>query len=309
MFTAAIIGCLILNACKDDETTKLPPPYTATPQAFDNLIDNALENRTQRFSEDIQNGWLYVDTNSGGYIWFGSSLYYNGTLAQGTVDIEFIEMYDKGSMLVTDKPTMATEGDSEVLLVSGGEFYINATQNGSTLFVEGNAKVTAPYDLTGGLDPGMARWTGVFDNTGNITWQNRNPWVSTLDSLYDIPFNSFGWINCDDFPDDPRPRIRAFAQAPEGYNGTNSRIYLSVNGESYALGRLRFDDEAGFFGGISIFPSGLECHLIFATEYEGNWRYAIKAATLQEDDVIGFEWEDTTIATEEELVDIVNGLP
>ncbi len=58
----------------------------------------------------------------------------NGTAVTGNVDIEFVEIYDRASMLLNNMPTTGkrSNGDEEALK-SKGEFFINAKQNGTQL--------------------------------------------------------------------------------------------------------------------------------------------------------------------------------
>jgi hypothetical protein len=65
--------------------------------------------------------------------------------------------------------------------------------------------------------------------------------------------------------------------APEGYDNTNSAIYLSYDGEgTNALAKLD-TFTAGLFSEHYGQPLGLACHIIFVTEENGQWKYAIRS--------------------------------
>ena len=121
----------------------------------------------------------------------------------------------------------------------------------------------------------------------------------------------FGWSNIDRFYNDSRPKTLIKAQAPIGYNFTNSAMYLSYDGEDTGLASLdTYDGTLNLFSEhYGQIPIGLECHVIFATEDNGIWRYAIKAVTIIADDIISFNFSETALATEEEFIDIINALP
>lgn len=126
-----------------------------------------------------------------------------------------------------------------------------------------------------------------------------------------MSFGSFGWTNVDKFYSDPRPRTTILAAVPTGYDNTNCAIYLSYDGEgqnalakldTYNSTTLQFSEHYGQI------PIGLACHVIFATEDNGNWRYAIKAVTVAAGDVYTFTLAETTVGTEAQLVAAINAI-
>src|SRR5690606_24751639 len=102
----------------------------------------------------------------------GSCLTKNGDAVTGAVDLEFVEIFDKATMLMTNKPTMGLlpNGD-KALLISGGEFYVNATQNGLPLETTCDFQLIVPTALTGGTDNDMILWNGTIDENGNLAWK------------------------------------------------------------------------------------------------------------------------------------------
>ena len=58
----------------------------------------------------------------------------SGEMVSGTVEIELIEAFDRGTMLAIDMPSQGRNDMGEIAqLISGGEHYVNATQNGEDL--------------------------------------------------------------------------------------------------------------------------------------------------------------------------------
>jgi hypothetical protein len=128
---------------------------------------------------------------------------------------------------------------------------------------------------------------------------------------YYVTFGNFGWTNVDKFYSNPRPRTTILADAPEGYDNTNSAIYLSYDGEGQnALAKLdTYDSNTGLFSEhYGQIPIGLACHVIFATAENGQWRYAIKAVTVAANDVYTFTLAETTVGTEAQLVAAINAI-
>ena len=86
-------------------------------------------------------------------------------------------------------------------------------------------------------------------------------------------------------------------------------MFLSYDGEDSGLAALDTFESGMFSEHYGQIPVGLECHVIFMTEEDGNFRYAIKPVTIAADDVIVFTLAETLITTESGLVSLINGLP
>ena len=176
-----------------------------------------------------------------------------------------------------------------------------------------------PASLTGGLETGMLLWTGNLEDPENLVWRNAadaaganggKGGVQGEGNNYYVSFGNFGWTNVDKFYSDPRPKTTILADAPEGYDNTNSAIYLSYDGEGQnALAKLDTYTAAGLFSEhYGQIPIGLACHIIFATEDNGQWRYAIKAVTVAANDVYTFTLAETTVGTEAQLIAAINAI-
>ncbi|MGB1210418.1 MAG: hypothetical protein ACPG41_03290 [Lacinutrix venerupis] len=315
-----ITGLALLTSCDPNESVeisqevKIPP----TMEAFQNIREQALENNTQTFQFDGNDGNITLTSDKGVQININTNcLTLNGNPVSGTVDLKYVELFEKGNMLTTHKPTMGElpNGD-KALLISGGEFLLEATQGGIALNTNCNIQLVVPNSLTGGADPAMTLWEGTIDNEENLTWDEVEDatgqgGVFVEGGEYYAFLGQFGWSNIDRFYNDPRPKTLIKAQAPVGYNFTNSAIYLSYDGEDSGLASLdTYDGTLNLFSEhYGQIPIGLECHVIFATEDNGVWRYAVKPVTIVADDIISFNFNETALATEAEFVNIINALP
>ena len=314
-----LMTALILTSCtKNDDGDII---IRATAEDFNNLKDAALENLTQTFQFDAADGSITLTSDEGVNIYINTNcLTLNGNAVTGTIDLEFVELFEKGNMLTTNKPTMGImpNGD-KALLISGGEFFVEATKDGAALETTCGFQMLIPADLTGGVDNAMILWNGIIDDEGNLAWdevkrdaagQGEGGVFAEGNNYYGF-FQSFGWSNVDRFYNDPRPKTTILVAVPEGYNNTNSSVYLSYDGEEAGLAGLdTYDANTGLFSEhYGQIPIGLECHVIFATEENDNWKYAIKAVTIVENGVITFTDGETSVATEAQLTTIINGLP
>ena len=133
----------------------------------------------------------------------------------------------------------------------------------------------------------------------------------TAGNTYYAFFNSFGWTNVDKFYNFAGPKTQILATVPAGFNYENSAVYLHYDGEGNALAKLdTYDAVTGQFSEhYGQVPIGLACHIIFATEENGQWRYAIKAVTITANAVYSFTLPETVVGTEAQLVAAINALP
>ena len=317
-----VLASIALTNCSNDDNNQ-NATQVPTAAAFNAIREDALNGITQTFTLDASAGSTTFTSLKGVQLTInGNCLTKNGNPVTGNVTVEYKEIFDPGKMLVTDKTTMGKLPNGDMtLIVSGGEFYVNATQNGVQLDITCNFQLIIPSTLTGGADTSMALWDGTIDVDGNIDWEeqidtpNGQGGVFVEGTAPNAPyyafFNAFGWTNVDRFYSDPRPRTTILAEAPSGYNFDNSAEYLHYDGEASTLAKLdtfntttqQFSEHYGQI------PIGLQCHVIFATEEAGQWRYAIKAATITANDVYTFTLGETTLGTEAQLVAAINALP
>ena len=288
----------------------------ATAEEFSNLKTEALEALTQNFKFNVEDGSTTFTSLAGVDITInGNCLKLNDEAVTGEVDIEYIELFDKGNMLITNKPTMGVnDAGDKALLISGGEFLINATQNGEVLKTTCSIRILVPSNLTGDVDSDMLLWEGNIDADDNLAWEvaegrGDQGGVFTEGEQYFAFLQQFGWSNIDRFYSDPRDKTTILVEAPFGYDYTNSAIYLSYDGEDTGLAALDTFEDGLFSEHYGQIPIGLECHIIFVTEDDDNWKYAIKEVTIVEDETIIFTEDETTTATEAELITVINGLP
>jgi len=322
-----LVSSILFTSCNDDDNnTPIIIDQSPTEQDFGDLRTVALNNNSQQFQFNAEDGMGVFTSSNGVTIRVnGSCLTLNNTAITGQVDVSYVELFGKGNMLTTNKPTMGVlpNGD-KALLISGGEFYLNATQNGEQLDLGCPFQLEIPTSLTGGDDYDMVLWDVITDEDGDIAWeQDMDPNTGggndelflengqTGGGVYYTFLGDFGWTNVDKFYNDPRPKTTILVDVPDNYDNENSAVYISFDGEDNALAHLdTYNADTGLFSEhYGQIPIGLECHIIFVTEEGGDWRYAIQEVTIVADDTITFNMGETSIATEAQLVQLINDLP
>jgi hypothetical protein len=241
----------------------------------------------------------------------------DGNPAVGPVQVELIEIFDKGSMLVTDMPSVGQLPTGEkALLVSGGEHYVGATQNGEDLRLHGSFSLNTPADNTGGLDEDMRLFRADGDGDAWVEEEDEKALrIGDADgggAGYMALSGEFGWTNIDRWYSDSRPKTTIHISVPDGWDDSNSVVYLSYDGESNALARMdTYDDSTGLFSEhYGLIPIGLEVHIIFVTELDGEWSYAIQGTTITDGHLTEFTSAESLIETDTDgLVQAINVLP
>ena len=308
----------------DDGFEREPP----TADAFAALAEEARAERIQVYTVDASY-YIYLTGEQGTIldIPMGTLTYADATRVSGRVDIELVELYDKGSMLVTDMPSTGRNGDGDrAQLISGGEHYINANQDGAQLGLASEIRVLAPVENTGAASSEMTRFRAVTESGDVAGLDDADVWVeedAKIDvvrgeadggvmTAYSVLTSQFGWTNVDRWYSDPREKTTLEVRPPEGWDDSNSAVYLSYDGEPTALAGLdTFDDVAGIFSEhYGLIPVGLEVHVIFVTATDDGWAYAIEGTTIAAGQQITFDDPDALIEIDTDgLVDVINALP
>lgn len=325
--TLLLLATIIFASCKKDPNSVKPDNRITPPTAeqYLKLREIALKKQIQKFTIDL-------DTLTGHQINLisqnGTEIrLYKGLLrigneeVTGKIDIDFIELYDAGHMLITNKTTMGLDANGNLVpIITGGAFYLNISKNGQ--FLDGGPtsyELTVPGKLTGGVDRDMILWSGETDSVGNLTWKtidvNRaKVHLGFEDSSYTTLFDRYGWTNIDKFASYDGPKTKLGVRVPDGFNNTNSIVYLKYKGEPNALARLDTyeNDTKLFTEHYGWLPVGEECHLIFSSQRsDGKWMIGIKSnITIAANQVYEIKDSDTQlIDTDAEVTQMINALP
>lgn len=305
-FLKVSIFSLVLFSCKSDYDDNLIYQAT-TSEALYSLFESGLQNQTQTFQFNAEDGsTTFTSTNGVNLTIDGSCLLKNGQPVTGQVNIEYIEIFKRSEMFLTNKLTMGLNGSEKQLLNSGGEFYINATQNGEQLTLNCLIHLEVPTLLTGGTVLQMDAFTGNLDSNGNIIWELApmiERWQASLSSdanqdAYNALLTNFGWFNFDYFQNSSSGTTTITANVPEGYGNGNSLILIATKNIPNSLGSI---------GGE--YPIGLECHLIFVSEKNDLFYYSIlENQTIINNHNISFPLSNMQTATSSELATIIDNL-
>lgn len=326
LFILSLISLLFLASCEtQDDVDGIDPLLVDTQEIFEgieyaNSISQVRENAIQNFTIDaLTGGTLIGEDGTQLYFHPNSITHIGGETVSGDIDIAFIEIYGRADMLSHNLPTNGKKENGDVVtIISGGEFFVNATQNGNQLVADTPYELTAP---TNDFDPEMTVF--IPENCNGIdcdvVWEEdedaaiQGGEIQNADgswsSAYVAPLTNFGWTNLDKWWFYDGPKTMVYANVPDGFNETNSAVYVSYDGEPNALALFdTYDTNLDMFTEhYGQMPIGLEVHFIFVSVQNGNYIYAIQGATIDDNHVETITTTQTT--TEAGLTALINALP
>ncbi len=317
LFAIACSVAVLASSCKNDGTELgLAPASSAN---FKAMREKALKDLTQTKTFKAEDGLTFT-SDKGAKVTISSNclLDEDNNSVTGDVTLSFIEIYDRGNMVATNKPVMGKDGDGNLLpLVTGGEYNIEIKQDGKELKPGCPFQVHVPAANTGALDGGMILWTGKINDEGNLVWEEAGAdgkeggiRPNEQSAGYDIWGDEFGWANVDRFYSDPRDKTQIKVTVPEGYDNNNAAVYLAYEGEPNVLAQLdTYDTEDNFFSEhYGFIPIGMTLHVIFVSESNGSVVYAIKQATIVANGTIAISSDDLDTTTKNNIVSLINAL-
>lgn len=328
LLKAALVA-LIFTACSKEDSTN-NSDYTLKNESDGSLYALEQSNRDemkQYFTFDAGEEAVTLTSESGVEIRVDPSrLTYRGRRVQGTVKVEYMEVFGLSSMVTTGLSTMgvaegeANEDSALRPLISGGEFFVNMTTEDGQRLDDGSPYTLAvPTELTGGEENSeeMIIWVAQEDEDGDVVWEKdldddgNEKEVPVVDGKYIMELLSFGLCNIDKFEAIAgEERTPLSVDVPDGYDDTNSSVYVAYQGNINLLGEIKFFDPATqmFEEYNPIFPVGATVNVIFVSGQGSQWLFAVKQVTLVGNDIIVIDQSDLNTTNNPGLIAMLNSL-
>ncbi len=257
---------------------------------------------------------------------YSNSFLRNGQPVSGNFQVDLIEVYDKGTMMTMGLNTMglAPSGSLDAM-VSGGEFYINATQNGQELDINPSSPIqvaTAPFpdaDFNNDMMPlelGIATTGGALGWIPNGTAPMSNCRDSSMIALGQSTYcfqigNNAQWTNCDYFNNTGTPLTDITVKLPNIYDGNNASVMITFDGLNLVTDMYSgFSNDGSFFlSGTYQIPLGQDIHLVVIAEQNGNLVYHIQSINVTNNQVVTLGPSDLINTTVANLQTQLSNLP
>jgi len=294
--SVAVLSALVFTSCKekkeDNPENNLPDGQALHERAMQNRYD-----ALQTFTIDPETGGTITGEQGTVVNIPANAIGLNHHPITGNVEIQLVEIYDKGAMALQDMPTSGIKPNGDVeALISGGEFFLNATQNGTQLEllhpVSIMSRDVSPQDYVpmnvfraGDNLEDTDKWQEADENNdGENDQANGHEGEGpngdfVMNSILDI--SQFGWTNLDRWADYTGPKTTLFVDVPDGYTPDNCNVYLSYDGET-GLAKLDIwdTDQEMFTEHYGSLPIGKEVHFILVAEINGQLYAKIQGNTI-----------------------------
>ena len=176
------VSILISSCKKDDPPTGTSPVITSNYADIREFLDSKAP-QAQSFTINAQIP-ISIRTEYGTTLTFSSNAFQDaqGNIVTGNVDIQVTEYMNRSEMILGDKPTVS----NGQILISGGEFNVEAFQNGAELEASPtySLQMTVPTDNP---DNQMTLFTASEDPDGFVNWQSdpqNEFWYTESDSSF-----------------------------------------------------------------------------------------------------------------------------
>jgi hypothetical protein len=248
----------------------------------------------------------------------------DGKSFDGSAKLELKELFDKAGLVLNNKPTIS----NRKMLVTGGAIYINATYQGKPLLITCKDGIAITLHKTSDY-PNMEMFLGNINKNGNINWIKDTSIIEPTDSnktnqeylVFESEMESitreytpsqvdkvfsitrFGWINCDAFYDDPRPKttlvVRLENQLPEDNTTNLFLVFRNINSvlPLYSGDKINYESP--------LIPEGEEVFLFSIAGSGSRFYYDSKSIIIKAD---GMENLNLKLSSEEEIKNALKSL-
>ncbi len=318
-----LLSFLVITSCKKKHKEADPQP---SGEKLENLFKENRQEAIQTFQLDASAGGTITGAQGTEIVFQPNGFVLNGNPVTGNIEIQLIEIYDRGSMLLQNKPTtgLRPNGDEETI-ISGGELFIQAKQGNDIL------RPAMPYHINSATDP-----HGNFSNLMQIfkagdqvddddKWeeadedQDGHPDVAETGErfengqwviYYSFDTSSFGWTNLDRWYAYNGPLTTLNVAVPDPYDNTNCEVFVLYDGEPKALANLdRYDaNTETFTEHFGKLPVGIDIHILMTAVVDDVLHYSVIGLTTVANGTTA-SMPEPQPTTEQDLIDMINNLP
>lgn len=254
----------------------------------------------QAFTVDATVGQMLK--GSGGtmiYISPNSFVTQSNQAVTGNLTIELREIFSKRDMILSN--VSSTSGGKP--LISGGEFYFSAKQNGQKLKLAVNSGVYA--EVPAGPHPSYQMkefYAGTLD--ANNDWDSiptQNSIQVFKDSMnpqyyYHFQIDSMNWINIDYFSVTPGPATAIAAGIGNDFDSSNCFVFIAFNGQNSAARFFPATDRIFSPGPYYTLPIGMSVTFVAISEKNGKYYSAFRSSVIVNNHIETLMLTSTTLA-------------
>lgn len=295
MVATMLITSMILIACGQEFDRFTPSTSEIDTSELDDLLD-LFQKEAPTYTINSERRELVVTPRENVFI-IPSKIFQtkDGIAVSGNIDLQVVELFSKGDMLLNGVPTVS---DSR-LIVSDGVFNIKAFQDGEELELIPGKQIEL-YSPNENVDLDMQLFYGNDAPIEEFNW-TLNPPVDSFPTLnfgewgfetqeggpifgdgYECILDSMNWINIDAIADfDGQETTGITVELPEEYQ-INSTLVAIIFKDLDSVVALAYNEENKQF---------IESYELTPISYE----VSIIVLSLQPDETLHFAMEDVTV--------------
>jgi hypothetical protein len=222
-------------------------------------------------------------------------------------------------MMMLNRPTFTNDGQ---LLVSGGIIYLDANQNGQQLSINDSQPVMVSIPANNITE--MDFFDGSLDGNNDFGWDLSLEDTVTIVTMeedstfnpngqgnmfsYNFTMDSIGWINCDYFYNSGDPLTEVNVVLPDGYNGSNSIVFIYYSNINSVANMHDYDNDSNFdLGSGYSTPIGMDVTFVTISELDSMFYFNVTNSTITDNHLE--EINILTPVSEQDLQTIIDNLP
>ncbi len=220
--------------------------------------------------------------------------YLDGNPVIGPVELEVLELYTKGDMILYNRPSVS----GGEILDSQGFLRIRASQKGVDLLYNAPIDIEVP---PGVAKPGMEMFLGTTEGDPQPTWtraersDSSSSWGEFGEYRTRFFTNSdLGWINCDRFYYSTDTSYTEISPVMQGFDPKNSAVFMLIDSLNSVLSV--YPTLTGRYVTRNV-PVGTSVTLIAISNYKSEFYYGVKKGQVGMTTVFELGMERITEAT------------
>lgn len=300
LFSGSLLLVMLMISCKKDQDILIQPFLKSSVPEEKTLTDFFIKNGTpsQTFViNSIRDTSIYFPKSSM-YIPKNSFVKLNNQAVIGAVTIEVKLLVNKKDMILNG---IFSVSDGKPL-VSAGEFFIKATQNGEELKLAFQKQLYVSIYIMGPLSNNMqvfyadnlnanTNW-GIPSSSDTVNISSASP--GPLE--YHFPISNLRWINCDYFYD--KPGLKTIVKVSvngEEYNNNNTHVFITLDKLNAACMFTSYS-KPYFFTPVNYeLPVGQKVTIVAISEIGGQYFSAFQSAIFTDNHIENLTMSPTTI--------------
>ncbi len=239
----------------------------------------------------------------------------NGNIIDGEITLSLLEMYNPGDMIACQLSTNGINmSDNTEPLISEGVFYIEFSYNNQPVIISNPILLFVPSQNST-LSLLKFNSPSCPDLLCEVLWEQQTgvevleePYITSAGvvipgyrTLVQLPQ---GWHSIARYPSTQNKTV-VYNKAPNGYNKTNSHVFVVYNSPSLTVGMFPDFSETNKVFYQNNLPVEQDASIVFVSKQENRFVFASQTTTIAPN-MVTATLDTQNFNTEEELINAIN---